>query len=110
MIEVWGIPLSEWRELQWWPEGHEAQILPGIAGHESEVCVNIDGYSYSVGDEPIPAQVFDVFKALLPDSWKVDNRGSRFEVHPSGRYNGGYDDLDIQAINSALRQMGLVVV
>jgi hypothetical protein len=49
------------------------------------------------------------FEELLPETWKVESRGTRIEVHPAGHYNGGWDAFDVNAVTDVLREMGLRV-
>jgi hypothetical protein len=100
------IAIEEWRAMSWWPEGREASIYAGLTGHEGEIVVNIDGYDW---DKPIPWGVVEVFEELLPETWKVESRGTRIEVHPAGHYNGGWDAFDVNAVTDVLREMGLRV-
>lgn len=100
----YGEPLSELKTLNWWPGGRDARVTAGFAGHDYEIVVNIDGYD---SKEYIPAPVVSIFTASLPESWKVESRGTRIEVHPSGRFAGGYAPDDLPVVVDALKQMGL---
>jgi hypothetical protein len=97
---------EEWLTMSWWPLGREATVMPGPVGHEQEIVVNIDGYDW---DHHIPSFVVEVFAAQLPESWKVESRSTRIEVHPSGRFAGGYHEDDVHAVIRALLELGLNV-
>lgn len=102
------IDLDEWRAWPWWPEGNEARVTAGFAGHEREIVVVID--PYTLGGENIPDLVVEAFKAQLPGSWFVEDRGTRIEVHPTGRFAGGFTDADVQTVAAALPALGLQVI
>jgi hypothetical protein len=101
---VYGDTVTEWRTMPWWPNGYPARIFAGIAGHDRELVVNIDGYDH---DEQIPEFVGLVLASLLPESWMLENRGTRIEVHPSGHFAGGFNDVDIPVLTTALVKLGL---
>lgn len=106
-----GAEMDTWRLFTWWPTG-KATIHAGQPGHEREIVVNFDAYrGYNVPqgepDEMIPDVVTEIFTALLPETWKVQSRGTRLEVHPSGHFAGGFDKLDVGDVETALRIMGL---
>lgn len=101
---LYGEPLSFWRSCSWWPEGREARVNGGYAGHDFELTVNVEGYE---DDEKLPQAVTQVLEALLPDDWKVDDRGTRIEVHPTGTFAGGYTNFDVTLLRACLDAMGL---
>jgi hypothetical protein len=94
---------ESFQNAEWWPNGKASTIYAGIPGHDREIVINIDGYSV---EEPIPELVAKAIANGLPESWKVENRGSRIEVHPSGSYNGGWNEQDIEATRIALVAIG----
>lgn len=98
-----GLTLAEWREMPWWPNGTDARVAAGYTGHDQEITVNFEAYSFG---ECIPGPVGDVLSAALPEHWSVDNRDTRIEVHPSGRFAGGYTAEDIEVVNRALTTLG----
>lgn len=98
-----GLSLSEWREMPWWPNGMEARLNAGYAGHDREIVLVLDGYDYR---EMIPEVVADVIQELLPEGWMVENRGTRLEAHPSGHFAGGYSETDLPLARQALRSAG----
>jgi hypothetical protein len=102
MIE--GMTMADWRSMPWWPNDREARIEAGPVGHEHEIVVNIDGYW---GSEYIPDVVGDVLAAILPEPWRLENRSTRIELHPTGRLFGGFAVGDTQIAASALQSMGL---
>ena len=89
-----------------------AIVLAGHAGHDREITVTLDeygyGYRYDLGRnlESIPRHVEDEFVAALPAAWKIENRGTRLEVHPSGHFAGGYERADVEAVLAALVELG----
>lgn len=102
--EVCGLPLAEWRSMPWWPNGIRRRIDPGPPGHEREIVINLGDSRYT-WDDPIPQIVVDVLTGLLPEGWTVDNRGTRIEVHPTGRRYQGFDaTTDVPEIARALRE------
>ena len=60
--------LTEFMSMDWWPNGIEAFISAGFAGHDREIVVNIEGY-----DNPfelrrmVPEQVAEAVAWLLSD-------------------------------------------
>lgn len=98
-----GFSLAEWQEMSWWPRQTEARVNAGYAGHAREIVAILDAYDYK---EMIPEVVAEVLSALLPAGWKVENRGTRLELHPSGHYNGGYTEADVQSAREALSTAG----
>jgi hypothetical protein len=100
--ELYGDPLSNWREIPWWPKG-DATLHLAAAGHDREIVVNIEGVDYY---EPIPRPWFEFLVSLLPESWKLENRGTRIEIHPSGRLFNGFSDMDVSAVLAALDVLG----
>ena len=89
-----------------------ATIFAGQGGHEHELVVNLEGYGHhgSRGDlTAIPEAVEGAIADGLPESWKIDNRGSRLEIHPSGRRYAGWDDLDVAAVEACLQALGYTV-
>lgn len=104
MTEFYGEPLSWWREQAWWPEGWDAHVMLGPPGHEREIVVGFDGrYDW---DTTIPRLITEMFAKLLPESWKMDSRGTRFEVHPSGHFAGGFHEDDASIVLNALTELG----
>jgi hypothetical protein len=89
-------------------DGRTALVAAGYAGHDREITVNVDGW-----DHPFRRQVPDEFekavRALLPPGWKIENRSTRLEVHPSGHFAGGYAPEDVRLTANALRRLGLEV-
>jgi hypothetical protein len=84
----------------------DARREAGWAGHDREIVVNIDGYDHGI---PVPDYVFGALREALPESWYLENRGSRIEIHPSGRFAGGFHPDDVEAVKLALAEVGLVV-
>jgi len=76
-----------------------AIVRPGWAGHDREIVVNIEDHDH---DNPIPREVEDRIRLYLPDEWKIENRGSRLEVHPTGHFAGGFSEHDVFILNAAL--------
>lgn len=106
-VELYGMTLAQWRAIPWWPEGHEALLDAGYPGHDREITVNIDGFDgYHT---QIPEDLVALLRQLLPETWKLENRGSRIEIHPSGRFAGGFEDADIDTVAAALPHLGLQV-
>lgn len=101
----YGDPLSEWQEVDWWPTGREHQIHAGSAGHERELVLNIDGYGWGSTEETIPTLVVEALATLLPQSWKVESRGTRIECHPTGRLFNGFTNADIEILERATRTL-----
>ena len=103
--------LSEYKGYSWWPTGREATVRYGTAGHEHEFTVSIDGYSYYEDEEPIPNDVAEELQRLLP-GMRVENRGSRIEVHPSGRLFTKVSAEEVESawsqLERALSELGLV--
>lgn len=99
-------PLSELRGFPDFPRDPRVWIIPGGAGHEKEITVtfahNYDGY-----ETHIPEYLCALVEALVPDTWKVDNRGSRLEFHPSGRHYDGWCEDDVLTIVYAMYELGL---
>lgn len=105
-MTVYGVTLAEWRSSHWWPNGRAALILAGHPGHEREIVLSIEGYTHR---DQIPDLVRAVLAALLPDGWKIENRGTRLELHPSGGFAGGYQPADVALVASAAEEIGLTV-
>ena len=99
--------LAQFMEAEWWPYGREATIMAGYAGHDREIVVNIEGYPFSA-NRYIPDQVVEGLALHLP-GWKVENRSTRIECHPTGHFAGGYKPEDITTLQEALPKLGLVV-
>lgn len=86
-----------------------AMIRPGWTGHDREIVVNL-GYRASGSTEveeyshdfPIPRMVETQIVNSLPDTWKIENRGSRIEIHPSGHFAGGFTEHDVFTVYAAL--------
>lgn len=106
MPSFWGEPLRYWRELPWWPEGQAADVQLGPPGHDREIVVSFAGYYTSEEGNHVPDLVVEMFTQLLPDSWKVESRGSRIEVHPSGHFAGGFHADDTPTVLRALTEVG----
>lgn len=102
------IAAEEWLDMPWWPLGREARIHAGAVGHDREIVVNIDDYDHPF-TSPIPDLFVEVFAAQLPDSWKVESRSTRIEIHPSGHFAGGFNADDVAAVARALNELGLDV-
>lgn len=98
--------VTELKILSWWPLHTEARIHAGQPGHEKEIVVNFSTYHQ---DNYINDLVYDAFVDELPESWKIENRSTRIEVHPSGRFFGGYCTDDIHAVKRALTQLGFII-
>ena len=107
VLAATGDTLAEWKSIPWWPNETEVRVAAGYAGHDREITVNFSAYDGY--EEQIPHMVFDVIVALCPEGWFVENRGSRIELHPSGRFAGGYSDADIETAKAALSQAGFLV-
>lgn len=103
--------LDEYRTFPWWPNGRKVRVTAGFAGHDREIVVSIDGYGGSPLDEStfIPSLLDECLAQELPDSWFIENRGTRIEVHPSGRFAGGYEPEHLDIVAEALEKLGLVV-
>ena len=99
--------LEEFMRAVWWPRGREVTISAGFAGHDREIVVNIDGYDHPF-ERPVPEQVSEGLAYHLP-GWKIENRGTRIECHPSGGFAGGYKPEDVTTLAEALPKLGLVV-
>lgn len=103
----------EMLEYPWWPTGRKATCSYGDAGHDMEFVVNIEGYGYGRDEQMIPSLV-DEELAYLLDGMKLENRGSRIEIHPSGRLFTKVSDDEVEAvrvrIHEALETIGLTVV
>ena len=108
MAELYGMTVGEWRAMAWWPESREALVMAGYPGHDHEITVNIDGYD--AFDQHIPDQLVELLRLLLPETWKLENRGSRIELHPSGRLFGSFSPSDIDLVAQTLPELGLTVV
>jgi len=112
---VAGMTLSEWLSMPWWPHGCEAQVMPGPGGHDREIVVNFGDAAFDGGDpglnfrSRILGPVFDALVAALPREWSIDNRGTRIEVHPSGRFAGGFTADDVEIVRAATLKLGFVV-
>ena len=106
ILDVTGLTLAEWQEMPWWPNKTTARVGGGYAGHDREIVVNFDAYRF---DEYIPGPVGDVLSATLPEHWVSDNRDTRVEIHPSGRFAGGFDESDMETVRQALTTLGFVV-
>lgn len=98
-----GMSLSEWLIMPWWPRGEDARVVNGPPGHESEIVINYDC------PEDVRRPVAEVIIALLPHYWKVEDRGTRIEVHPSGRFAGGVAPGDINITETAVSGAGFVL-
>lgn len=78
----------------------------GPGGHDREIVVGFDGrYNW---DHEIPELVVGAFTSKLPESWKVESRGTRIEVHPFGHFAGGFHADDAETIMRALTEVGFV--
>jgi hypothetical protein len=96
--------LTELRGLPWWPHGWDANIQLGPAGHDREITI---GFNYRYDwDNPIPNMIVEAFTAQLPETWKVESRGTRIEVHPSGHFAGGFAPDDAHDVARALAAVG----
>jgi hypothetical protein len=103
------VPLSEWRQMPWWPNDEEARIHAGQAGHDREIVLNVGNLGTYTWNDPIPDIIVMAVKASLPDSWQVDDRGTRIEIHPTGRFAGGFTLADVELVKSILPSLGFVL-
>jgi hypothetical protein len=111
MLEWGGLDLGFWRDTRFWPHNAVAVIIPGGAGHEQEITLSLHN-----GDGPLydfeqfqPDFLVGLITAVMPQGWKIDDRGTRLELHPSGRRYGGFDDFDVAAVERGLRELGFEV-
>lgn len=104
------LPLSFWQEADYWPHGAVVAIIAGGGGHEREITASFhddDGMPLFDGwNTRQPDWLVGLFISALPEGWTVDDRGSRIEMHPSGRRYGGFDKLDIAAVIRAAEELG----
>jgi hypothetical protein len=100
------LELSDVRTWPWWPDREEARISAGFTGHENEIVVTIDPWDDPF-ERPVPDLFVDFLASMLPETWKLQNRSTRIEIHPSGHFNGGWHVDDLHAVGSALADMGL---
>lgn len=101
-MSVYGFTLDQIKALDWWPSDLTALIQAGVTGHEHEITVTLSPYDHR---EMIPRFLVEVFEAELPVLWKVENRGTRIEVHPSGRLFGGWAPEDVEQVAKTLQEM-----
>ena len=88
----------------------DALVMWCYPGHDEEITVNFNGYGYGRNEDVIPRSTEERLREELPETWKIENRGSRIEIHPSGRFAGGvHVPDDINAVTRALKNMGLSV-
>lgn len=80
-----------------------ASIRPGWAGHDREICVNIGSDDY--GEDINWADALEITEAL-PETWMIENRGTRLEVHPTGHFARGYTDEDVALLDETLQGLG----
>lgn len=108
-MEFYDEPLTFWQGLAMWPHGASACIIPGGGGHEQEITLSFHddaGEPLFEWDKPIPDYLEGLVRSGLPETWRVDSRGTRLEIHPSGRFNGGFDELDVNAVERAVVELG----
>lgn len=100
--------MAELRGLEWWPHGWDANIMLGPGGHDREIVVGFDGrYEWHPGENnDINPLIVEAFAAQLPETWKVESRGTRIEVHPTGRFAGGFKPDDAHDVARALAEIG----
>ena len=104
-ILIGGEPLSFWMtEMSWWPKDVGVVIHGGQAGHDREIVISFGGY-YS-WENPVNDLVLEAIVKSLPDSWKVESRGTRIEIHPSGHFAGGFSEADVATVVRALPPVG----
>lgn len=83
--------------------GKESLILWCYPGHDREITVNFPEYDHNCF---IPQGLEVRIRAELPATWQMDNRGTRLEIHPSGRFAGGVHEDDIAVVQRALELIG----
>lgn len=111
MLEWGGEPLTFWQDIAIsWPKGAHAVIIPGGGGHEREITLSFhdsDGMPLYDWDNDIPDFMVGLVQNGLPETWYVQSRGTRIEIHPSGRFSGGFDELDVNAVVRVVAELGL---
>jgi len=105
MKRLYDISLEDWQDTSWWAPADQrgARVTAGQAGHEHEIVVNFD-FWYT--DRFIPRIVEEFVQQEVPETWKVESRGTRLEVHPSGRYAGGWCEDDVKELKIILDDLG----
>lgn len=103
-VMLGGDELNVLTACEWWPR--EARINAGIPGHDREIVAVLEGYDW---DAPIPEIVVDGVRTVLPASWMVENRGTRIEIHPTGRFAGGFTRENVAEVADALGKLRIVV-
>lgn len=103
---IYEMTLGEWRaQMPWWPNGTVARVAAGYAGHDREIVITFDVYDH---ENYVNDIVLEALITLLPDHWKIEDRGTRVEVHPTGRLFGGYTDEDIETVRRTLPELGFI--
>lgn len=102
VLTATGLSLSEWKDMPWWVEPTGAIVIAGGGGHEREITVTLHDLSEDVAPHAHAALI-----ALCPDAWRVEDRGTRIEVHPTGRSYSGFTAEDVDAVTLVLVAFGL---
>jgi hypothetical protein len=100
-VTIMGEALSVWQSAEWWPK-QGALVQAGPAGHDHEITVTLWDFDHT---NQIPEIVELAVRQALPETWKIDNRGTRLEIHPSGRFAGGFCADDVAAVERALVEL-----
>lgn len=100
-----------WDNYNPW-RGKKCMIAWGIAGHEGEWVVNIDGYGHGISEKFMERTMSQKLQDLLPKGCRVDNRGSRLEVF--GSFQGLastyiHEKVPTDTLVIALQELGLTV-
>lgn len=98
--------LSELRTWPDFPTDPTVIIIPGGGGHEQEITATF-GINYDAWENHIPEYLHEFVEKLCPEGWRIDNRGSRLEFHPSGCHYGGWCEDDVRAVVRAMEELGL---
>ncbi len=108
-MEFYGEPATYWQTMRTWPHNATAIIIPGGGGHEQEITLSFadsEGGPVFDWDNSIPDFVEGLVRSALPETWRIDSRGTRLEIHPSGRFYGGFDDFDVAAVERVAVELG----
>lgn len=96
--------LGEIKDWPWWPT--EARINAGYPGHDREIVAVLPEHDWH---DPIPDIVVEALASQCPKGWKLDNRGTRIEVHPTGHRYSGFTNDDVTNLCAGLARINIIV-
>lgn len=80
-----------------------AHIFFGAGGHESEYVLALEEFN---ANNYIPRDIEAALRTALGEEWRVENRGSRIEIHHRRDYGKRDDAVVHGAVADVLRSLG----